>query len=257
MNFFGGFSKAAAFGAAVLIGVASQASFADTFAPTYLGPGVQTPTGITTNYNTFDGLTYNGSSLVTNFNGSSITGTYTGSVQIENASQFGGAGGVGQYIAPPNGGSYTLTLSQQVNYFGMWFSALDQGNQLSFYNNGILVYSFSPTDYSQLVGACPTSAPSPNYCGNPNSAFSGQDSEQQFAYLNFYDTTGTFNEIVFTEDPAVGEFESDNQAVAMIGDTTPPVGTPLTGVTPEPSTFVLLGTGIAGAFGAMRRRFAK
>src|ERR1700748_2071421 len=65
MNFFGGFSKAAAFGAAVLIGVASQsqASFADTFAPTYLGPGVQTPTGITTNYNTFDGLTYNGSSL--------------------------------------------------------------------------------------------------------------------------------------------------------------------------------------------------
>lgn len=219
---------------------------ADSFTVTYLAPGVQTPAGITSNVETFDSATYDGTSLMTTFNGSSITGTYTGSIQIENAGQFGGAGGSGKYIAPPNGGGYTLTLSSSVDYFGMWFSALDKGNQLAFYNDSTLVYSFSPADYAQLVGACPTAAAKPNYCGNPNSNFLNQDSGQQFAYLNFYDTTGSFNKITFTENPAVGEFESDNHAIAQLAPGTPVVGTPLTpAVTPEPASWIFGITGVA------------
>ena len=236
--------KVAALGIAAMLSVGGTAAFADTFLPTYLGPGVQTPTGITPFYETFDTASYNGTSFVTNFGGSPITGTYTGSVLFRGANLFGGAGGTGQYITPPNGGTYTLTLSSSVNYFGMWFSALDNGNQLRFYMDNALVYSFSPSNYSALVGACPTASPEPNFCGNPNANFFNQDSGQQYAFLNFYDSNGAFNKVVFTEDPAIGEFESDNHSVANIS--TAPGGTPLTGATPEPSTWVLALTGLGG-----------
>ena len=229
--------------------IAPVGALGDTFAVTYLAPGVQTP-ATTSNYETFDsGLT---GGNTTTFNGSGITGTYSGSYTVVPASQYGGAGGTGQYISTvtPNGpSSYTLTLSQNVNYFGLWFSALDAGNQLAFYDGATLVYSFSPADYSTLVGACPNG--SNPYCGNPNPGFLGDDSGELFAYLNFLDTTGTFNTIVFTEDPAIGQFESDNQAVAQNVTTIP--GTPL--ATPEPSGLILLGTGALGMAGMLRRRF--
>lgn len=234
--------------AALLLGITPQKALADPFDVTYLGAGVQTPApSTTTYYETFN----SGFSGTTTFNGSGITGTYSGDYAIQSADQYGGAGGTGKYIATttPNGkpGSYTLTLSQQVNYFGLWFSALDQGNNLYFYNNGTLVYSFLPSNYSTLVGPCPDASNA--YCGNPNSSFLNQDNGQQYAYLNFLDTTGTFNQIVFTENPAVGQFESDNHAIAQNVTSIPG-----TQVTPEPDTLILFGTGILGLAGIVRRK---
>ncbi len=241
---------AASFSVIVILSAAPNV-WADTFAVTQLGAGVQTPSASTTTfYETFTNPLAGGNT--TTFGGSSITGTYSGDFVINPADQYGGAGGTGNYIdtTTPGGqpGSYTLSLSAQVNYFGLWFSALDAGNILQFYDGSTLVETFDAASYASLVGNCPNP-----YCGNPNANFLGQDSGQQYAYLNFLDTTGTFNKIVFTEDPAVGQFESDNHAIAQDVTTIP--GTPLT-PTPEPSTLMLFGTGILGVAGAIRRRIS-
>ncbi len=228
-------------------------ALADTFNATYLSAGVQTPAGITSTYETFNNPNFVGNALV-----SSITGTYTGSFQILSADTYGGAGGAGNFIQVPAVSSYTLTLNSTANYFGLWFSALDGGNQLQFYNNNTLLYSFTPSAYMQLVGTCPTNAPEPNYCGNPNPNFYNQDSGEQFAYLNFYDLDGSFNKVVFTETNYDGNFESDNQAVALLANGTPVVGTPIE-ATPEPASWSYAALGLCGIAGFAlidRRRYA-
>ena len=98
----------------VALGMTGRRAEADSFAVSYLGAGVQAPTAITTNVETFTGKTYNGTSMITSFNNSGITGTYTGQLALAAADQFGGAGGTGQYITTVASGSnavYTLTLS--------------------------------------------------------------------------------------------------------------------------------------------------
>ena len=226
---------------------------ADTFKVTYLSSGVQTPTSTSYMFETFQDPTYVDGSLTTTFGGSPITGTYTGSYVIASASQFGGAGGSGNYIYVPSGGSYDLTLNSAANYFGLWFSALDPGNELQFYNNDTLLYSFSSTSYTQLVGACPTNQAEPNYCGNPNPSFYADDSREQFAYLNFYDVDGQFTKLVFTQAANGGEFESHNQIVELRPNGAPVTGSTLT-VTPEPSSLYLLGTGLLGLGAVVRRQ---
>jgi hypothetical protein len=218
--------------------LAAGTALPDAFTVSYLAPGVQTPAGVTTNYETFDGQpagTSLASPFVTTYGGSGYSGTYTGSLLWYAANQYGGAGGAGVYPEVVDGTSYSLSINPSANYFGVWFSALDAGNLLQFYNGTTLVYTFTPADYIGLVGGCPGGV----YCGNPNAAFLGEDNGQQFAYLNFYDPSGTFNNIVFSEIGfAGGGFETDNQAVATL--TSAPGGTVLNPV-PEPASLGLAG----------------
>jgi hypothetical protein len=237
---------------AILAGVSfTGAASADSFYVSYLPGGVQTPSGITSNFTTLDQNTPGSNfSYTSKFNNSSYIGTYSGSGSWSAADQYGGAGGTGTYAEVFGGNSFTLSLNKGANYFGLWFSALDSGNLLQFYNDNDLVYSFTPVDFINLVGYCPGTA----FCGNPNPQFEGQDTNEQFAYVNLYDENGTFNRIVFSETGA-GGFESDNHAVATLSSR--PGGTPIT-ATPEPSLFTMTGTALLVLVGVLRRfRYAR
>lgn len=183
-----------------------------------------------------------------------ISGSYSGGLVMYAANQYGGAEGTGYYPELfSTGGSYSLTLTTSgnlpgVNYFGLWFSALDAGNQLQFYENGTLLLTFTPAMFQALVGACPNSSNA--FCGNPNADFSDQDSGEQFAFLNFFDQNGYFNDIVFTETGG-GGLESDNQTVAYMDPPTPS-GTIISDA-PEPGSLTLLWMGTLAMAGVRRR----
>jgi hypothetical protein len=195
--------------------------------------------------------------------GGLIDGTYTGGLLTYGADEYGGAGGTGLYPEIfKTDGSYTLALSTNgvpgVNYFGLWFSALDAGNLLQFYSGSTLLYTFTPADFITLVGACNGSN---QFCGNPNYANhmtdSSADNGEQFAFLNFFDTdpAAYITSIVFSEPNGGGGFESDNHTVAYIDPITVDTGTQIYG--PEPSSFGLfVAGGILVALRLRRRRGA-
>jgi hypothetical protein len=238
---------------------ASTVARADTFVLNYEAPGVQTTTATfsVVGVETFNEqpVGINPTGFTTDFGtGGAITGVYSGpnGVQIKAATDDGGAGGTGNYIVAYGDQPYTLTLSSNptldpegINYFGFWLSALDFGNIVTFYRDGVELYQVTPAEVSAITEL------NPAYYGNPNPAFLGQNSSQPYVFINFYDTDGTFNQVTFTEDPAVGGYESDNQTVGFYTKTGG------VGGVPEPSTWAMLITGFGLiALSRWRRAFA-
>ncbi len=207
------FSSIAAL-AAILAG-ASAAHSAVTF--TFEAPGVQSSTASvhSSATDTFDtGAT------------ASVIGTYSGDYSIQPADDYGGAYGT-DYIRAGGESSFTLTLNAPASYFGLWVSALDPGNSIAFFDGATQVASF---DYSDVPSAM-THYPS-GYAYNPNT---NGDYNQAFFFVNFRDTGGTFDRIVFTENGTNnGDFEMDNLTA---------------GVVPEPAAWAMmvLGMGLLGA----------
>jgi hypothetical protein len=244
--------------AAVGLAFAKQA-IAGPFNVTYEAAGVQNTTG-TFSYSGVENFdeqaTGTGQSFTTNYattaaSAYQVTGSYSG-VQINTADQYGGAGGTGNYATTFSSTGYTLNLSSTntatgqaapINYFGFWLSALDAGNVVSFYSGNALVYSFAPPQVQALLNN------NTDYRGNPNAPYKGDDYGENYVFLNFYDTVGSFDRIVFSQTQG-GGYESDNQTVGYFLTET---GTAV----PEPATIALLGIGVAGLLWLRRRSPAR
>jgi PEP-CTERM motif len=196
--------------------------------------GLQTSTvpGVTTEtFNEFSTGQY--SSL------STAVGTLTtsGSGAIVVADIFGGAGGTGNYFAVgAQSGSadpVTLTFSGPQSYFGLWWSAADANNTLTFLSGTTVLETFTTATAFAGLGS--------SYYGNPNN---GGDTGEPFAYMNFNGVGGTtFTSVVFSNNNTTGTgFESDNWSINAV---------------PEPSSFVLSGTAAVIVGLALRRRRAR
>lgn len=180
-----------------------------------------------------------------------LTVTYTGDFFILQADKFGGAPDSGDlskdtnYLGVKSGNQVTMTLSTPQAYFGLWFSAADKLNDLAFYSGNRLIASITGT--GPVLGAL-TAA----YKGNPTQQFNGQDSSENFVFINFTAQTNAdkFDRIVLSNANGGTIFESDNHTFAAeIPDTIPG-----TSVVAEPSSVALLGVGAACVAAAAYRR---
>ena len=189
----------------------------------------------------------------------SFSGTYNfadGTGRITTADRYGGADGTGNYIAMGNywtstDSPYSLTLGTDANYFGFWWSAGDANNYLEFYNDGVLLATFTSANVFTALSGTGTIQSVNNteynksaYFGNPNEEFLGQNLTEPYAFVSIYATGLTFDEIRFDNGSFTSTgFESDNHTLYT--------GTPLTPVgsqvfvtnipVPEPGSVILFG----------------
>ncbi|MCC5656995.1 hypothetical protein LC608_08335 [Nostoc sp. XA010] len=186
---------------------------------------IEDPTIQTANYSNlvntrvqnFDALTTGYSATgFTWVDGGTNIGSYTNTLLVDK-DQYGGAGGTGKYFDVDTNRSgankqtaSTLNLTTAQSYFGLWWSAGDANNVLEFYSKGNLVERITTADVVSYIAKLPNKT---SYYGNPNSAFKNQNSGEPYAFINFYDVAGTFDQVQFTNIGGTG-FESDNHTVA-------------------------------------------
>ena len=200
---------------------AAQANLVVTVEP----PGVQTSSAVNATTIDFNSVSTGYKGLQTFLLPGPSTATYTGTQFVLPADQYGGAGGVGNYLAIQANNSVTLSLSTPQAYFGLWLSAADSANQIEFFNGSQMVGFFSAA--GPVISSLPAA-----YLGNPNSQFLGDDGTEKFAFINFFASgvSDMFNAIVFTNLPGATTFESDNHTFSTTLQ--PP------SAVPEPSSLV-------------------
>jgi hypothetical protein len=157
-------------------------------------------------------------------------GKIAGASNTQFISQFASGAPDGKNVAVTTL-SFTNTANSSsvgINYFGFFWSSLDTGNQLQFYNGNTLLNTLNVTNVPALLGN--------------NASFIGGPYNQYSAFFNFYaDSNLSFTKIVFTQKTN-GGFESDNHTF-RIPDALVRTGTPVTNgltgvVVPEPSLMV-------------------
>jgi hypothetical protein len=129
-------------------------------------------------------------------------------LSVKSANAYGGApdasNPTGSRYSVQGAGTSVLTTTLYLNtdsaYFGMWWSAGDSRNVLSFYDGDNLVSRFTTATLMEPLPA--------NYDGNPLNRTVNR--REPYAFINFFgDETTTWDRIVFSNNGSSG-FESDN-----------------------------------------------
>jgi hypothetical protein len=252
--------RAAMLGAAFLAGISagSQAAIPFTVSLESEMPSLQNSTSgfFSVGIEDFDArATGRPQTITTGFGGSVFSGTYTG-LGVNMANRFGGAGGTGKFANAPSNASYSLDLTSSepggVTYFGFWLSALDRNNNVSFFQGGNLLFTFTAANAATFINGLPDRN---SYFGNPNANFLGQNGNEPYSFLNFYARGGTrFDRVLFSQGSS-GGYESDNHTVGRWSRMS---GTIIGGNmdVPEPATWAMLitGFGMVGVLARRRRR---
>lgn len=185
-------------------------------------------------------------------------GTYTGFANVLGNDQYGGDG-EGNYLGISSGNSVTLTLSEGVQYFGIYFTAGNGGNSFEIKSGGVTILSFNTASLLSLLPNTPgatitaingTPYNTQDYYGQP---VSGSNAAEPYAYLHIVATGGTtFDQIVLSEALNSATFENDNHSIrATAPETIPGTLVNVTGSIPEPSSALL---GSIALLGLLRRR---
>ena len=237
-------------------------------AVTFEAPGYQYPgTGSGNPFFLFNGETrgFYGpppqSPSVIPFGGAAIYGLYQTPVingmQILAADVNGGSAGT-DYFAVSGNSSATLTLNNSLGYFGIYVTAGDKSNQISFQqsdgNGGFATtYTFRMVDLLTSGQLTPFGTAGGTHFGSPEPGTLGQNDGEAYVSLNFYAQTlaDRFDRVTLTQ-AGTGSFESDNHSIAFNlvspGDYTGTLFAP----TPVPEPAGLLALAAIG-FGVVRR----
>ena len=150
-------------------------------------------------------------------------GSFT-NVQVKSPDQFGGAD-ASRYPSVGANRTMTLALNTPQSYFGMWWSAGDAYNSLTFYSGTNVVASFTTSILTSLL--------STNFNGMPVMATNGAgqnpgaNSREKYAFINFYGLGGTTFDTIVASQGKSAAFESDNWTVATnYGGSNGVTGTP-------------------------------
>ncbi|RYD22658.1 MAG: hypothetical protein EOP88_07225 [Verrucomicrobiaceae bacterium] len=201
---------------------------------------------------------------VNNFEGTVGTYTTLWGGNVDNGNIYSGAT-QGKYLGIQADSSTTLTLTGDVAYFGLYFSAGDGGNSFAVKSNGTTIFSFNTaallamlprTDEGRITAINGQQYLTKNYYGQPGT---GHNGTEPYAYIHIIGTEGTtFDQIVLSEAPNTAVFENDNHSIrttapelpdTLVHIPTAPAPLPI----PEPSAAIIGGI---GALLLLRRRRA-
>lgn len=254
------------FSVALFLGLMLPAAFAaEQVVQTYLAPKVEAPPNAqlaqhptpgvnpifgTETFDTRPIAANTTAGFVTDFGTmGAITGTFGGVYSIQAANQYGGAGNTGRFATAHAGTpGFDIKLTHTaalpgINYFGLAISALNAGNTVTLKRAGLTVASYGPTDLIKAVKPCPDAAN--RYCGNPTT---NANAGEQYAFVNFFDLSGYFDEVLLTETG--GGFEADNYTVGYI-DTAATFGI---NTVPEPGSAAIMAMALAAVAATVRLR---
>lgn len=136
------------------------------------------------------------------------TYVYDGNLLIRADNVYGGADNT-NYIEPATKGSnFEIRVNKNQKYFGLWWSAGDGSNILTFRKDGEVVATFNTQDVLDTLAELDNE--SDYYC-NPTPVFEGEVCHEPYAFINFFfEGDEEFDEIKLESTSAGGNFESDN-----------------------------------------------